>query len=41
MYNFDNDAWDFMKEKNVTEKGNSNMNFWKSFKSEEIEFIDR
>jgi hypothetical protein len=29
------------KKKNVTEKGNSNMNFWKSFKSEEIEFIDR
>ena len=41
MYNFDNDAWKIMKEKNVTEKGNSNMNFWKSFKSEEIEFIDR
>ena len=32
-----NEVWRMMKEKNITEKGNSNMNFWKSFKSEEIE----
>ena len=36
LFDFDNDKWSTVKSKNITEKGNSNMNFWKSFKSEEI-----
>ena len=36
IYDMNNEVWTMMKEKNIIEKGNSNMGFWKSFKTEEV-----